>query len=95
MYATASIAVTHGDTVNNLPTHIKAFRRQHGLSAEQLGRMIGRKRLCIYKWEAGKAQPNLDSLRALVDAGVITAHDAFRYSAANDDMVVAAHTSAA
>lgn len=45
--------------------HLTILRRQHGLSQEQLGDLIGVSRQAVSKWENGSTTPELDKLLAL------------------------------
>lgn len=48
------------------------LRRQHGLSQEQLGQLIGVSRQTVSKWELGETTPELDKLIQLSDYFEIT-----------------------
>jgi DNA-binding transcriptional regulator YiaG len=40
-------------------------RKRLGLSAREVGQLIGASQLSVYKWEQGKARPREDSLKAI------------------------------
>ncbi|MFB7908091.1 helix-turn-helix domain-containing protein [Kitasatospora sp. NPDC056076] len=47
---------------------IRYLRRQHGISQERLGELIGRDRQSVSNWEIGKTPPSLDDLVATARA---------------------------
>ena len=46
---------------------IKELRLEHGLTQEQLGKIIGVKHFSIYSYEKGRACPEMKGLVALAD----------------------------
>ena len=46
---------------------IKEMRLEHGLTQEQLGKIIGVKHFSIYSYEKGRACPEMKGLVALAD----------------------------
>ena len=48
-----------------LSENIRALRRRHGLTQEQLAEALGVSRQTVSKWENGTATPELEKLRAL------------------------------
>lgn len=55
-----------------LSEKIYTFRRERGLSQEQLAEKIGVSRQAISKWEGGLSTPELDKLKALSDCFQVT-----------------------
>lgn len=55
---------------------IKRRRIEKGMTADQVGRLIGRDRQSIYNYESGKSVPSIETLRALVKSGFITPAEA-------------------
>lgn len=55
---------------------IKRRRVEKGMTADQVGRLIGRDRQSIYNYESGKSVPSIETLRALVRSGFITPAEA-------------------
>jgi transcriptional regulator with XRE-family HTH domain len=47
---------------------LKEARLRAGLTQEQLGRRVGRSQSAIARWESGRVQPSLETLRDLVRA---------------------------
>ncbi len=47
------------------PRWVKAQRARLGLSAAELGRLMGVSALTVYNWEGGKARPRAEALAAL------------------------------
>ncbi len=48
------------------PRWVKAQRDRLGLSAAELGRLMGVSTLTVYNWESGKSRPRQEALAALV-----------------------------
>ena len=46
---------------------IKELRLEHGLTQEQLGKIIGVKHFSVYSYEKGRACPEMKGLVALAD----------------------------
>lgn len=46
------------------------------LTADQVGRLIGRDRQTVYRYERGVTMPNAETLKSYVQAGLITAEEA-------------------
>jgi transcriptional regulator with XRE-family HTH domain len=47
---------------------LKEARLRAGLTQEQLGRRVGRSQSAIARWESGRVQPSLETLRDLIRA---------------------------
>jgi transcriptional regulator with XRE-family HTH domain len=47
---------------------LKEARLRAGLTQEQLGRRVGRSQSAIARWEGGRVQPSLETLRDLIRA---------------------------
>jgi transcriptional regulator with XRE-family HTH domain len=47
---------------------LKEARLRAGLTQEQLGRRVGRSQSAIARWETGRVQPSLETLRDLIRA---------------------------
>ena len=50
-----------------LSENIRALRRRHGLTQEQLAEALGMTPGAVYKWEAGLSQPELAVIVELAD----------------------------
>ena len=49
----------------SFPERLAQVRKQHGLTQEALGKLVGLTKLQIYRYEKGLSQPTLDVLRQL------------------------------
>ena len=58
-----------------LSERFKAWRVSEGLTQVQAGEKIGVKQSAISDWESGRAEPDLASLRKIVDATGLTADE--------------------
>lgn len=55
---------------------VRAHRDRLGISAEQLGRLVGVSGQAIYNWEQGKARPRAEALAKLVSLRAIGKREA-------------------
>lgn len=46
---------------------IRQFRKEKGLSQQELGEMLGVSAVSVSKWERGQTQPDINTLRAMAD----------------------------
>ena len=56
-----------GCVTDKLAENIRAFRKQRGLTQEQLSEVLGVTVGAVYKWEAGLSQPELATILELAD----------------------------
>lgn len=49
-------------TKDYLAARIREFRKERGLSTEELGELVGRSRSAVESWETGRTQPDADKL---------------------------------
>ena len=56
-----------GCVTDKLAENIRAFRKQRGLTQEQLSEVLGVTVGAVYKWEAGLSQPELVTILELAD----------------------------
>lgn len=68
-----------------LSERILMFRKQSGLSQEQLAEKIGVSRQAISKWESGTSTPELEKLLALSECFHITLDELVKEQAADTD----------
>lgn len=54
------------------------LRKRLGLSAAQMGKLLGASQLSVYKWESGKAHPRAGSLQAIAQVRSIGKKEAAR-----------------
>ena len=47
--------------------NLKLYRKQHGLTQEQVAEQLGVSRQAVAKWERGETVPDLDNIIALAD----------------------------
>lgn len=57
--------------MESIGQQIKAEREARKLTADQLGRMIGRDRQAVYAWESGRSEPSGDAVLWLVANGFV------------------------
>lgn len=69
----------------DIGARIKALREQKGMTADELGRQVGRDRQSVYLWEKGTCVPSADALNALVKLGVLTRAEAIEMVLGPDD----------
>jgi transcriptional regulator with XRE-family HTH domain len=63
----ASIRPVDYETAESLPTRLRRFREQYGISRSELATRTGLSRPTIWAWESGKTQPRLSNLRVLAN----------------------------
>lgn len=68
---------------------LRILRMQKGLSQQALGEAMGVSATSVYKWEQGKAQPDIDMLRRLSAYFGVTIDDLCGSALADDERLVA------
>jgi transcriptional regulator with XRE-family HTH domain len=63
----ASVRPVDYETAEPLPTRLRRFREQCGISRSELATRTGLSRPTIWAWESGKTQPRLSNLRVLAN----------------------------
>lgn len=60
--------------------HLRAFRKLHGISLNEMGQRIGVTGVTVHRWEVGKVRPGLDAIEAIQRAtnGAVGAADFMR-----------------
>jgi transcriptional regulator with XRE-family HTH domain len=53
------------DTIMEFSEKLQEFRKQHGLTQEELADRLYVSRTAISKWESGRGYPNIESLKAI------------------------------
>ncbi len=51
----------------NLPERIKRFQQESGLSWSEIAHQMGTYPITVWRWETGRARPNYEHRRALVE----------------------------
>ncbi len=64
------------DMSRHIGTLIRERRTAKGLTADNLGRMVGRDRQMVYRWENGQSVPSPEAYAELVAAGILTREEA-------------------
>lgn len=59
---------------------LRAFRKLHRITLDDMGRALGVTGVTVHRWETGKARPTLDAVEAIQRAtgGAVTAADFMR-----------------
>lgn len=57
--------------MKSIGEQIKAQREAREMTADALGRAVGRDRQAVYSWEAGRSTPSGDVLLKLVGMGFV------------------------
>ena len=68
-----------------LSENIRALRRRHGLTQEQLAEALGMTPGAVYKWEAGLSQPELAVIVELADLFQVSMDVLVGYELRNND----------
>ena len=68
-----------------LSENIRALRRRHGLTQEQLAEALGMTPGAVYKWEAGLSQPELAVIVELADLFQLSMDVLVGYELRNND----------
>jgi transcriptional regulator with XRE-family HTH domain len=66
-FMSASARPVDFDGTEPLPTRLRRFREQCGISRSELAMRTGLSRPTIWAWESGKTQPRLSNLRVLAN----------------------------
>lgn len=49
-------------TKEYMAARIREFRKERGMSTDELGELVGRSRSAVESWESGRTQPDADKL---------------------------------
>lgn len=60
---------------NHVGNNIKHFRKKKGLNQEQLAEKLSVTHQAVSKWETGKSQPDIDTLKRLAEIFEVSVED--------------------
>lgn len=60
--------------------NLRAYRKQHGITLDEMGKTLAVTGVTVHRWETGKARPTLDAVEKIQAAtnGSVTAADFMR-----------------